>query len=56
MPDRRLSSVEREKAKEALDSLRKQLNGLAGDDRDLLFALRRKIYAGLVYDQRGTPM
>ncbi|WP_419804103.1 hypothetical protein [Terriglobus sp.] len=36
--------------------LRTQLDEHANGDSDLLFALRRKIYKELTYDERGKPM
>jgi hypothetical protein len=36
--------------------IRAGLQKLAGDDADLLFALRRKVYKELTYDERDKPM
>lgn len=36
--------------------MRAALQELAGDDRDLLFAYRRKVAKELVYDERSKPM
>jgi hypothetical protein len=35
---------------------RERLVELAGGDRELLFAYRRKVYKELSYDERGNPM
>ena len=56
MPNRRLSSEELERANALLDSIRVRLSELAGEDTDLLFAYRRKVYKELIYDERDKPM
>jgi UTP:GlnB (protein PII) uridylyltransferase len=56
MPNRQLSSDELALANELLDSVRTELNRLAGGDKDLLFAFRRKVAKELVYDERKKPM
>src|SRR5438105_14237822 len=56
MPNRQLDKEELKKAGELLDLIRIKLNELSGDDRNLLFAYRRKIYKELTYDERGKPM
>ena len=38
-----------------LDEIRGRLKELSGDDKALLFALRRRIYIRLTYDERGSP-
>jgi ribosomal protein L44E len=39
-----------------LTDVRARLRSLSGDDPSLLFALRRKLYKELSYDERGKPM
>src|SRR5262245_14698758 len=56
MPNRRLSTVELEQARLLLTMVRAGLQRLAGNDAELLFAFRRKVYKELVYDERGKPM
>jgi hypothetical protein len=56
MPNRQLTETERNEANRVLTTIRGQLKELAGDDSALLFALRRKVYKELVYDERGKPM
>ncbi len=56
MPNRRLTAAELEDARLLLTMVRAGLRQLAGDDADLLFALRRKVYKELVYDERDKPM
>ena len=55
MPNRNLSNDELKQASELLGSIRQELKTLAGNDRELLFAYRRKIYKELSYDERGKP-
>ena len=56
MPNRRLTPTEIDDARLLLTMVRAGLRQLAGDDLELLFALRRKVYKELVYDERGKPM
>lgn len=57
MPNRRLTAVELETmARPLLLGTRTHLEKLAGGDAELLWALRRKIYKELIYDERGKPM
>jgi hypothetical protein len=39
-----------------LGDVRARLKSLSGNDAALLFALRRKLYKELFYDERGKPM
>lgn len=39
-----------------LDEVRGKLKSLSGGDAGLLFALRRKLFKELSYDERGKPM
>jgi hypothetical protein len=39
-----------------LQEVRGKLKSLSGGDSELLFALRRKLYKELSYDERGKPM
>jgi hypothetical protein len=55
MPNRRLTPAELLEAGQLLDSIRNYLKALSGDDADLLFALRRKVYKELTYDERDKP-
>ncbi len=57
MPNRQLTDEERTKLFGPLiDDVRRQLNELSGGDNDLLWALRRKLYKELTYDERDKPM
>jgi len=55
MTNRRLTATELVNARLLLTMVRVGLEQLAKDDRDLLFALRRKVYKELVYDERSKP-
>ena len=55
MANRQLNPEELEVARSLLDEIRAKLAKLAGDDRELLFAYRRKIYKELGYDERSKP-
>lgn len=56
MPNRRLTVVELEQANAILQQVRAQLDSIAAGDTALHWALRRKVYKELVYDERGKPM
>jgi hypothetical protein len=56
MPNPRLTKEQLVTANELLTDVRRKLQGLAGDDLELLFAYRRKVAKELVYDERGKPM
>ena len=57
MPNRRLSEFELETiARPLLAETRERLIALSKGDAELLWALRRKIYKELVYDERSKPM
>lgn len=56
MANRRLNADELLKANKVLATIRAALEDLAGDDRDLLLAYRRKVFKELIYDERGKPM
>jgi ribosomal protein L44E len=57
MPNRQLSSEEIEHLFSPLISdVRQRLSDLSKGDKDLLWALRRKLYKELTYDERGKPM
>ncbi|MBI3779140.1 MAG: hypothetical protein HY274_09570 [Gammaproteobacteria bacterium] len=43
-------------AQTLLDEIRAKLKKLSRGNRELLFALRRKIYKELTYDERSKPM
>ena len=55
MPNRTLSETELEHAWQLIEHVRQRIEELAGGDRELLFALRRKVYKELTYDERGKP-
>lgn len=56
MANRRLSPAELHSANELLREIRTRIKQLSGDDTALQWALRRKIYKELSYDERGKPM
>ena len=56
MSNRQLSSKElADLFAPLISEVRERLLVLAGDDADLLWALRRKLYKELSYDERGKP-
>jgi hypothetical protein len=55
MPNRNLTPDELKQAHELLAQIRIRLGELAGDDRLLLFAYRRKVVKELGYDERSKP-
>jgi UTP:GlnB (protein PII) uridylyltransferase len=55
MPKMRLSEHQIQEANSLLDHVRARLTELSQGDQELLFALRRRIYIRLGYDERGTP-
>jgi hypothetical protein len=50
-----LSDEDRAKAIAILESIRQQVSEVAGDDRVLMFQVRRYILKRLEFDERGTP-
>jgi hypothetical protein len=57
VPNRQLSHTEREQLfAPLLAEVRHRLHDLAGDDDALHWALRRKLFKELVYDERSKPM
>ena len=57
MPNRQLSEEELENLFAPLiTKVRERLVHLSGGDDDLLWALRRKLFKELMYDERGKPM
>ena len=57
MANRQLSASELESlARPLLEVVRFRIAELAGEDAELLWALRRKLYKELAYDERGKPM
>jgi hypothetical protein len=57
MPNRQLTAQELENvAGPLLVEIRERLRVLAAGDDTLLWALRRKLFKELMYDERGTPM
>jgi len=55
MANRRLTLEELARVNVLLDHVRADLAALAGDDRELLFAARRRVVVRLSYDERSTP-
>ena len=55
MPNRNLTLEELNRANKLLAYIRQRLALLAGDDRLLLFAYRRKVVKELGYDERSKP-
>ena len=57
MPNRQLSPEELERLFSPLIfEVRQRLTELSQGDKDLLWALRRKLFKELTYDERGKPM
>lgn len=55
MANRRLIEDERQALLPLLTKVRQQLIGLAGDDTELHWALRRRLWNQLQYDERLKP-
>ena len=55
MPNRQLTKDELPKAINLLNEVRTKLLALAGEDKDVLFAFRRKLFKELIYDERSKP-
>jgi len=55
LASRRLSNEELQRANLLLDDIRKMLIGLGGEDAELLFAYRRKLWKELSFDERSKP-
>lgn len=55
MSNRQLTSEELVRANDLLTEIRSQLEVLAGGDKELLFAYRRKVFKELTYDERDKP-
>jgi hypothetical protein len=57
MPNRILTDQERESLFQPfIVEVRAKLDRISAGDVELLFALRRKLYKELIYDERGKPM
>lgn len=56
MSNRRLTPEELLNANALLSEVRERLQDLSGEDNELLFAYRRKVYKELTYDERSKPM
>ena len=57
MPNRQLISEELEKLfAPLLPEVRERIVILSGEDKDLQWALHRKLFKELTYDERGKPM
>ncbi len=55
MPNRQLDPNELILANTLLAEIRARLKALSNDDRELLFAYRRKVFKELTYDERDKP-
>jgi len=55
MPNRQLTLEELGRANDLLAEVRSRLEILAGGDKELLFAYRRKVFKELTYDERDKP-
>ena len=55
MPNPQLNKAQIKQAHNLLDKIRKETKTLTGNDPELIFAFRRKIYKELMYDERGKP-
>lgn len=56
MPSRRLTKDEQLIGHEILTQVRQSMADVSNGDAELVWALRRFIYARLMYDERGKPM
>jgi ribosomal protein L44E len=56
VPNRQLTEEERDLVTPLLVDLRARLRELAGADDELYWAMRRKVYKELTYDERKKPM
>lgn len=56
MANRILSADELQIARALLDETREKLRALSGEDKELLFAYRRKLSKELTYDERTKPI
>ncbi len=56
MANRQLTAAELEVVRPLLDRIRAEIDELATGDPELQFAIRRKIYKEMTYDERGKPM
>jgi hypothetical protein len=53
--NRTLDEAELVQARDLLAEIRARIEGIAGADEGLRFALNRKIYKELTYDEKGKP-
>ena len=53
---RRLSETELDQARQILARVRTEITKVADGDASLLWALRRKVYKEMIYDERSKPM
>ena len=56
MTTRKLSDLERKRTVGLIGKLRAEIDRVSAGDRYLRFAINRKIFKELTYDERGTPM
>ena len=56
MPNRQLTEKGLKRAQTLIDEIRTKLKNLSHGNREMLFALRRKIYKELTYDERSKPI
>jgi hypothetical protein len=55
MPNRRLSNEERARLAPLISEIRSTLREIAGSDEALFWALRRRVWVQLQFEERGTP-
>lgn len=53
--NRNLTASELESARKLLNEIRAKLDEMSGDDKGLRFALNRKVFKELSYDERESP-
>ncbi len=56
MANPQLNSSQLEQANKEINRIRKDIDRLAKNDPDLIFAFRRKIQRTLMHDERGKPV
>lgn len=56
MANPQLNQTQLSKVKKLLNKIRKEINKLANNNPELIFAFRRKIYKELSYDERSKPI
>jgi len=56
MPNPQLNKSQLQQAQKLLNKVRSEINVLANNDPNLIFAFRRKIRKELMYDERSKPV